>query len=702
MAPRTPAALLQQKMTLGPVHETPCEAGARRFRHWQVSQDETGTAWLLLDREDSSVNSLTMEICRELPLILDEIVAKQPVSLVIRSAKPAGFCVGADIREFQEFSSQRELETAIGEANAILDRLEDLPFPTIAVIHGDCLGGGLELALACDFRIAIDGAKFGFPEVMLGLHPGLGGTVRITQLIDPTEAMTMMLTGKSAHTAKAKRLGIVDAVTHERHVRNAVRAAANGELEGTKHGLKETVLSTLAAREIASRRMLAKTEERVRQEHYPAPFKLIELWREHGGDIKAMRQAETESFAELMLSQTAQNLIRVFHLREGLKHDGRNETVFRHVHVIGAGTMGGDIAGWCAVNGLRVSLSDIDRQLLGDAIKRTTAMAEQKHLNPRELQAALDRLIPDADNKGVKHADIVIEAAPEKIDLKQQIYQDVEPAMRADAILATNTSSIPLDTLAGELKCPGRFIGVHFFNPVAVMQLVEVVGHDAAKDDTLTKAKAFVKKIDKLPAPVRNAPGFLVNRCLAPYLLEALLMLDEGISAETIDQAAERFGMPMGPVELADRVGLDIVLSVAEVLRNQLDAPSTKLPAFLSQKVKEGAYGQKSDRGLYVWKDGKAQKRRGQPEPDIEMEDRLMLPLLNTCAACLRQDVVADTDTADAALIFATGFAPFHGGPMHYAKRRGYKEIARRLEELHEKFGARFSPDTYWRGQDGE
>src|SRR6056297_684416 len=405
MAGQVLEALQHRRMTLGPAGREQGDGKAQGFRHWQLAWDDSGTAWLLLNRQGSSVNTLNAEAFDELSDILNNLTEEPPAALVIRSAKPTGFCAGADVGEFANLDRKEPVQEALDRAHAVLDRLEVLAFPTIAVIHGDCLGAGLELALACDFRIAIDGAKLGFPEVRLGLHPGLGGTVRLTGLIDPTEAMTLMLTGKSAHTAKAADLGLVDAVTQERHVRNAVRAAAAGELKGAKPGLKATALNSLAAREIASRQMRSKAEEKARAEHYPAPFKLIDLWREHGGDSAAMRKAETESFAELVLSETAQNLIRVFFLREGLKREGSAAAEVRHVHVIGAGAMGGDIAGLCAINGLRVSLSDIDRQMIGDAIKRTKTMAEQKHLGPRGLREALDRLVPDRENQGVRYAD---------------------------------------------------------------------------------------------------------------------------------------------------------------------------------------------------------------------------------------------------------------------------------------------------------
>lgn len=684
--------LKNRRMTLGPAGN-----GTGDFQHWRLSRDKEEIAWLILDKRDASVNTLSTTVLEELAEAINELEQNPPQGLVIRSAKPAGFCAGADIREFKDVKDQQTVRRQIEKGNEILNRLERLGFPTIAVIHGHCLGGGLELALACHFRIAIDGAKFGFPEVQLGLHPGLGGTARLTHLIDPTEAMRMMLTGKSAHTTKAKELGIVDAIAQERHVENGVRAAIAGELAGAKQGLKNTALNIAPARTLASRQMRSKSEVRAKPDHYPAPYALIDLWREHGGDRKVMQKAETQSFAELMFSDTARNLIRVYFLREKLRKFAHGDHDFAHVHVIGAGAMGGDIAGWCAIKGFRTTLSDVDNEMMGDAVKRTAEMAQDRHLESAEIRDALDRLIPDPDNLGVKRADVIIEAAPEKADLKEKIYKDIETRMKDRAILATNTSSIPLETLANALADPSHFVGIHFFNPVARMDLVEMVSHDGANEESLGAARAFLGRIDKLPAPVKSAPGFLVNRSLTPYLLEAIIMLDEGVKAETIDLAAERFGMPMGPVEVADQVGLDICLGVADVLREKLDTPVPDVPEWVRTKVEHGDVGRKSGRGFYKWKDGKANKEDDVPEPDEHIDDRLILPMLNACAACLREGVVKDEETLDAAMIFATGFAPFRGGPMHYAKKRGFDDIMRTLDDLSRSHGERFNPDPFWR-----
>ncbi len=687
------AVLADRSLALGPVGP-PDHALA----HWRLARAADGIAWLLLDRANESANTLSEPVMRELDAMLTKLQDAPPRALVIRSAKASGFIAGADIRDFEDSADEAAVRERMQRANRITDRLASLEYPTIAVIHGFCLGGGLEIALACDFRIAVDGASFGFPEVTLGLHPGMGGTVRLTRLIDPLDALTMMLRGSAVHTARARELGIVDAVTQERHVGNAVAAAVAGKIPRSQRSLLDAALTTAPGRSIAARQMENRVAARAPKSHYPAPHALIDLWKTHGGDADAMKQAEIDSFAKLMRSDTSRNLVRVYFLREKLKAlaGQRNERI-DHVHVIGAGAMGGDIAGWCAINGCTVTLSDVSLAPIGAALRRAAELCANRHLTGIETRDALDRLMPDPNGVGVGRADVVIEAAPERLDVKRAIYADVEPRMKAGALLASNTSSIPLERLAGELRDATRFVGLHFFNPVARMDVVEVVSHADATADALARARAFVGQIDKLPAPVTSAPGFLVNRALMPYLMEALMMIDEGIAKETVDLAAEAFGMPVGPVELADRVGLDICLDVAQTLQASLDAPMAEIPAWLRERVEAGELGRKTGNGLYAWKRGDAQKSGHAASPTPAMSDRLMLPLLNACVGCLRVGVVDDADLVDGAIVFGTGFAPFRGGPMHYAQARGISDVIGSLEHLAEQYGPRFEPDSHWR-----
>ncbi len=691
------AILGKRNLELGPFARDDAQQESGSWAHWRMRTDEDGIVWLLFDRKDSSANTLSEPVLAELNDILGRLERDGPRGVVIRSAKPGGFIAGADIAQFRGVTDVAELEMLLSRGHAVLDRLDRLPAVTIAVIHGYCLGGGLELALACDCRIAVDDASFGFPEVLLGLHPGLGGTVRLPRLINPLAAMTMMLTGRTERARRARRLRLIDAVTHERHVRSAVQAAVNGDLRRRKRDVTGMLLNSGPARRILARRMASEAAKRAPRAHYPAPYALIDLWVEHGGDAEAMRQAEIASFAKLLVGDTAQNLVRVFFLRENLKKLAGGEWPGRQVHVIGAGTMGGDIAAWCAWQGLLVTLADTNRNAIGGAVKRAAELYGKIGRDNRlRVRDALDRLIPDLRGDGADNADLVIEAVPENLDLKRKIFAAVEPRMKPGAILASNTSSIPLEALRENLAQPQRFVGIHFFNPVSRMQLVEVVGQDLAAPDVLAEACAFLGRIDRLPAAVKSAPGFLVNRALTPYLLEALVMLDAGVNKEAIDKAAKDFGMPMGPIELADEVGLDVCLHVADTLRGSLHRDMPEAPQWLRDKVAKGELGKKSGKGLYDWKDGRAVKSREDVVPPADTADRLILPMLDACVTCLREGVVADEAVLDGAMIFATGFAPFRGGPLHYARRRGVADIRATLERLAAQYGPRFAPDPGW------
>jgi 3-hydroxyacyl-CoA dehydrogenase/enoyl-CoA hydratase/3-hydroxybutyryl-CoA epimerase len=470
-------------------------------------------------------------------------------------------------------------------------------------------------------------------------------------------------------------------------------------LKRAQPGLLNTILNSGPARGFLASRMRREAAKSAPAEHYPAPYGLIDLWEKQGGDKAAMLAAEKTSFARLMVTPTAQNLIRVFFLRDEMKKLAGSGNKVAHVHVIGAGAMGGDIAAWCANEGMRVTLADMKAEPIAAAIKRAAELFGKIIRKPTEVRDALDRLAPDMGGEGVRNADLIIEAVPEKLELKQKVYAGLEPRMKPGAILATNTSSIPLQDLRTTLQRPELLLGLHFFNPVSRLQLVEVVSHDGTDPGLVKEAMAFVGAIDRLPLPVKSSPGFLVNRALTPYMLEAMVMLDERIEQRLIDQAAEKFGMPMGPIELADQVGLDICLDVGDMLRSKFGDQLPPTPAWLREKVAKGELGRKTGKGFYTWKDGKAEKT---PMPETgprvtdEMIDRLVLPMSNVCVACLREGIVDNADVVDGAMIFGTGYAPFRGGPLNYARTRGVENVVSTLRKLVEKFGGRFTPDAGW------
>ncbi|WCR10664.1 enoyl-CoA hydratase/isomerase family protein [Paracoccus stylophorae] len=676
----------ETKLELGP-------AEGMEGHPWRRAEAD-GIVWLVLDCQGSAVNTISEPVIRGLQDHVAALEASPPRGVVIRSAKQGGLAAGADIGSFAGMSDQGAADL-LRQGHEVLDRLEALPCPTIAVVHGAALGAGFEIALACDWRIAIEGASFAFPEVNLGLHPGLGGTFRLPALIDPVEAMTLMLTGKTAHTKQAKTLGIADLVTQERHVRAAIEAVLDDRVDRDGRGLKARALQFDQARSLAARKMRSETGKKADPRHYPAPYALIDLWERHGEDRAAMQQAEIDSFAALLDSDTSKNLRRVFFLRQGLKDNARGDDDIAHVHVIGAGAMGTEIAAWAAIRGKRVTLGDLEPDALAAAVRAAASLCKDKHLDGIETRDALDRMMPDPKGYGLARADLVIEAVPEDADLKERIYADAAARMKQGAILATNTSSLRLSELRAAVPQPERFAGLHFFNPVSKMQLVEVVRHDATSDAVIGRLTAFCGAIDRLPAPVTDYPGFLVNRALTPYLMEAMVLMEEGIDKAVIDRAAMDFGMPMGPVALADQVGLDICLDVAESLKSALDKPMPPISDRLRARVEAGETGKKAGRGFYDWSDGTPRPKTDEDGPD-DLTDRLILPMLDACVECLRKNVAKNEDEVDGAMVFATGFAPFRGGPMHYARTRGPAEIRQRLDQLAERHDPRFAPDPGW------
>lgn len=665
---------------------------------WSVEQDEDRIAWLHFHTPDSSTNVLSAAALTALDEHLSSLEQQAPHGLVILSDKANGFIAGADVREFTQLKTTAEAFAAIRLGQSVFDHLAALPFPTLALIHGFCLGGGMELALACRYRVARDdtGTRLGLPEVRLGIHPGFGGSVRLPPLVGGISAMDLMLSGRSVDGRQARRLGLVDQAVPERHLRHAARRMILDQPPRAEPKLLGRLSNQAWARPLLAQVLQRKVAKKARPEHYPAPGALIRLWRDHMGHPQRMLEHEARSVSELIVGATAQNLVRVFLLQERLKGLGRaSDFQARHVHVIGAGAMGGDIAAWCALRGCQVTLQDQSPERLAPAMQRAYKLYKKKLKRPRPIQEALDRLIPDVAGQGLGGADVVIEAIFEDAGVKQTLYRDIEPRMKADALLCTNTSSIPLEELYPALTQPQRLVGLHFFNPVAQMQLVEIVRGEHTSDDSAAKAMAFTRRIDRLPLPVSSTPGFLVNRILMPYLLEAVTLEAEGVPCSVIDDQALRFGMPMGPITLADTVGLDICLHVAGILAEH---QGVEVPERLKQLVEQGSLGRKSGRGFYTYQKGKPVRTRNPQgyQAAEDLQDRLLLRMLNESMACLREAVVEDADLLDAGMIFGTGFAPFRGGPMQYLHTEQAQQLKARLQALQQSYGARFAPDPQW------
>ena len=669
-----------------------------KYTHWRVERDDDGIAWCYLDLAGKSTNVLSSDVLQELDGLLDTLNDDPPRGVIILSGKDNGFIAGANIDEFTRIQNSEEALALIKKGQNTFDKLEALSCPSLSLINGFCLGGGLELALACDYRIVLedDSTRLGLPEVLLGIHPGFGGSMRLIRLLGPLAALPLMLTGRTLDARRAGKSGLADRVVPERQFRHAAATLILKKPPPRRAGFRARLLNLAPLRKLFAMYLRYATGKKARPDQYPAPFALIDTWEQHGGNERDLLDAEARSVSRLVTTETSRNLVRVFQLQDRLKSLGRNsDAEFKRVHVIGAGTMGGDIAAWCVLQGLTVTLQDREAKFIAPAIKRAHQLFSKRLKPPRRVQAAMDRLIPDLKGLGVAAADVVIEAIIEDVNAKQDLFKSIEPVLKDSAVLATNTSSIALETISSVLQQPGRLAGIHFFNPVAKMQLVEIVHASNTEEEWQQRAAAFTRRIGRLPLPVKSSPGFLINRILTPYLLEALLLQQEGHDPAVIDKAAADFGMPMGPVELADTVGLDICLAVAANLQEKLNVA---VPEKLRQLVDAGNLGKKSGRGFYVYQKGKAQKHKSEisAETARRIEDRLILRLLNECAACLREGIVADADLLDAGMIFGTGFAPFRGGPLHYARHRGIKTIIEELTALSGSAGERYQPDAYW------
>jgi len=642
-----------------------------QLKDWRFSVDREGIAWAIFDREGESANALGRRPLEELGAIVEHVESRARTGeikgLVFMSGKAKNFIVGADIREFDALDTESKVIEAIRPVNAMLDRIERMPVPVVCAIHGACVGGGLELALACHYRIATrdDSTRVGFPEVKLGLFPGFNGTARSIRQVGPLTAMQNMLTGSLLRAPVARALGYIDELVNNRHqLRWAARKAVLQRRKSKPAGLFKSVLAKWPIRGLLAKRLRTETAKKVREDHYPAPFRLIDLFETHGGNLEALKHAETRAFAPLMVSPTARNLCRVFRLMEMLKGQAPKDLGWKplRVHVIGAGTMGADIAGWCVASGMEVSLQDISPEQIRKGIEAQEKLFVRKSKTKAQRDAAKARLIADPQGRNISRADVVIEAVVEKLEVKQEVFKSIEHKLKPGAVLATNTSSIMIEDIARPLSDPGRLIGLHFFNPVSRMPLVEVVRGEASREEELQKGAAFVTAIDKYPLIVKSVPGFLVNRVLAPYLTGALQRVQAGEEKEKIDEAARTFGMPMGPIELADTVGLDVCAHVGRILN--FGEGGTELDRMVSQ----GKLGKKSGEGFYVWKDGKPQKAdKTYDKAELERLGReLVAPLIAECERCRDEGVVASADLIDAGVIFGTGFAPFRGGPLHY------------------------------------
>ena len=631
--------------------------------HFDLIVDDDGIAWLTIDVVGRSVNVLAHEVMAELGKAVQAAVSAAPNGFVFRSGKKRGFIFGADVNEFAGFRNRAEIESHIHEVLDIFRMIEEMPCPTIILVDGICVGGGFELALAFDRIIAIDDGvcQVGFPEINLGLLPGYGGSARAAERMGPEAAMRLVLHGRPLKARDALAAAAMDHLVGTRkELEDAARAAISGEIaRATPPATGDLAAAIEAEREA----LLART----RPENMPAPFAILDHYSLKDLSKNRLLENETNLFSYLMLTPASAGMRRNFQLTDAVKKGGRGDAGISHVHVIGAGTMGGDIAAVAAMTGYQVTLQDISADAIEAAIARARTLYERRLKDPKEVEAAMARLGADPQGSGLADADLLIEAVAENLEIKRAVFADAEQRMKADAILATNTSAIPLEEIGTALAAPDRLIGMHFFNPVPVLPLVEIVYTDASRPEFIDRAMYVCGAMRKLPVRCKSAPGFLVNRALLSYLFKSIEVMLDGADPDMLDEALVRFGMPMGPIELCDQVGIDVCLGAGKVT-----GMSDRVERTLASMIEAGTLGRKSGSGFYQWDGKKAVRARGAYDGvDLDaVAADLLAPLVAECRSAVAEAVVDSADMADAACIFGIGFPAFRGGPLFWAESR--------------------------------
>ncbi len=682
--------------------------------------DKDGIAIVTLDLPGEKVNKLTTPVMGELNELLDALTARKEIkALVFRSNKSGSFIVGADIAEIQGITERDAGERIARRGQEIFSKIESLPFPTVAAVHGPCMGGGMELALACAYRVISNDPKttFALPEVKLGIIPGFGGTQRLPRLLGLTNALDLILSGKSVYASKARKIGLADVVTYpETLLQVAVETAKRAVGKPRPSGIRARrpfPVKVLEGNPITRPLvywMAKKTLLKETRGNYPAPLAALDAVRSGlSRGLTVGYQNEARLLGELACTEISKNLISLFYLNEALKKDPHFSPVkISFAGVLGAGVMGGGIAQLFAEKGLFVRMKDINTKAVGAGFKTAAEIFKKRRkkgiLNPIQARNGLDRITGATDYSGFGHADLVVEAVVENMDIKKTVLRDFEAAAKEHALFASNTSSLSITELAAASKRPEQVVGMHFFNPVEKMPLVEVVRGRKTSEETVSAVATLSRKLGKLPVIVNDGPGFLVNRILMPYLNEAVMMLEQGGTIEAIDHTLLQFGMPMGAFLLLDEIGIDVANKVSDILLQGLGA-RVKPSGLLEVLYKKGYYGKKNGKGFYLYKG----KKRNGPDTSIyqalsapptgrekmgpdEIVDRAVLLMIKEAALCLEEKIIDRPDLLDAALIFGIGFPPFRGGLLRYADKLGIKVVIEKLEAYSKKFGERFTP----------
>ena len=681
-----------------------------------------GVAWLVFDDPDRKLNVLSTPVMERLDTLLDEVhdrAGSDVRALVVRSGKDGSFIAGANVDEIAGITDPAEGREKAARGQEVFQKIDELDIPTIAAIDGVCLGGGLELSLACDVRLASDRSetRLGLPETRLGIIPGFGGTTRLPRLIGLIAASDIILAGKAVDARKAQKIGLI----HERMHPNVLYDRARGlALEMADGGSAPSrarpglVQRTAEATSLGRSLILKQARKQVMKQtkgHYPAPLRALDVMRRSAGKpLERALEIEAEALGELVATDVSKNLIHVFHLMEGAKKarpDAEPREVER-VAVLGAGVMGGGIAQLLAYRDVQVRLKDINQEALSTGLRHAREMFDKlvrrRKLREREAQDRMNAISPTLEYTGFATTDLVIEAVVERMDVKKAVLKETEEAA-PDAILTSNTSSLSITEMAEALERPENMAGMHFFNPVHRMPLVEVIRGETTSDEAAATVFDLVLKLDKTPVVVGDGPGFLVNRVLTPYLNEAGYLLQEGASIAEVDEALLRFGMPMGPFRLLDEVGLDIARHAGETMHAAFGERLAPAPALTALEGTD-RLGRKNGKGFYTYEDGREQH----PDPSIydeladvigseresvpaaEVRDRVLLPMINEAARILDEGIASSPGDVDLAMITGTGFPPFRGGLLRYADELGLKVVMARLEKMQNEHGPRFEP----------
>lgn len=695
----------------------------------RLKKIDENISMLELDLEGEKVNKLSTPVMTKLSETLRDLSGSPIKCLIIISRKPKIFIAGADIDEIKNIKTQEEARDKAAGGQAILNQIEDLPFPVIAAINGASMGGGTELALACDYRIATDdpSTKIGLPETKLGILPGFGGCYRLPRVIGIQAGLDIILAGKAVDGKKAYKLGLVDECTptkilEEYTIKFAKDIVSKGARKRKKYfeprGLAGKFLESPLGRPIvfsqAKKMLLSQTKG-----HYPAPVKALEVVQKTYGmtNRKQALAIEAMAFGEVAATDVSKNLINLFYMMEAVKKQtGVSDPNVKPIKVtkmavLGAGTMGGGIAQLGADKGLEVRMKDINTQAIALGFQQAQMiwgkLVKKKKLTSYEYQQKLDRISGGTTFDGFKNTDVVVEAIIEDMEIKKKVLAETYKHCKEDVILATNTSSLSVNEMAKGIPRPENFVGMHFFNPVHKMPLVEVVKGEHSSDVAIATIFDLCKRMGKTPVVMKDGPGFLVNRLLLPYLNEAVYLLEEGYSVEDIDKAFLSFGMPMGPLHLIDEIGIDVGVKVAKIFHKAFGERAA--PSKIMLKVGEtGRLGKKNRKGFYLYDekgyklnlDPKIYADLGLSQPTKKLDpkigiDRGIFAMINEAALAFLDDkIVATPQDVDMCMIMGTGFPPFRGGLLRYADSLGSEKIVDSLEEFAVKFGPRFKPSN--------